>query len=188
MAKIKYQGLTIWTIGHSNHAFADFLRLLTQHDIQMLADVRRFPGSRTFPHFSREHLSQGLEAAAIEYRWFKDLGGRRAVIRSDAPSPNEGWRNKSFRNYADYMMTATFRSAFDALAEIAATHRTAIVCSESVFWRCHRRLISDYATAMGGSVEHIFPNGQTKPHSITDGAVIEQGEPCQIRYPAEPGF
>lgn len=151
----------------------------------MLVDVRRFPGSRSFPHFNRENLAEELKSVGIGYRWIEDLGGRRAKDRSGSPSPNEGWRNKSFRKYADYMMTAPFRAAFDALAEIATAERTAIMCSESVFWRCHRRLISDYAIAMGGSVEDIFPNGQTRPHALTDGAIIVHEDPCRIEYPPE---
>lgn len=176
--------MRIWTIGHSSHPLEHFLSLLRQHQIEVLVDVRRFPGSRTFPHFRRENLERELAAVGIEYRWLEDLGGRRSSAVGSGPSPNRGWRNKSFRNYADYMMTVEFRAACDDLLRIALSRRTAIMCSESVFWRCHRRLISDYVTALGGMVEHIFPNGQAKPHTLTERAVIEEGEPRLLIYPS----
>ena len=184
--------MNIWTIGHSNHSLDEFLDLLLQHEIKVLADIRRFPSSRTFPHFNQDNLSQSLTAVEIEYRWLEGLGGRRPKMTSESPSPNEGWRNKSFRNYADYMMTPAFRETFSVLAGIADKQRTAIMCSESVFWRCHRRLVSDYVIACGGSVQHIFPGGQAKPHSLTDAAVVvdrsddEPNDQAKIIYPREP--
>ena len=184
--------MNVWTIGHSSHSLEDFVNLLLQHEIEVLADIRRFPSSRTFPYFNRDNLSQSLAASEIAYCWLEGLGGRRPKIASASPSPNEGWRNKSFRNYADYMMTPAFRAAFFELAEIADEQRTAIMCSESVFWRCHRRLVSDYVIACGGSVQHIFPGGQAKPHSLTDAAVVVErsdGEPNdqgKVVYPGGP--
>lgn len=180
--------LKIWTIGHSNHSLDHFIDLLTQHEITLLADVRSFPGSRTFPHFSQENLASASATAGITYRWFQGLGGRRPKQKTQTPSPNEGWRNKSFRNYADYMMTADFKHAFARLRQAASAQRTAIMCSESVYWRCHRRLISDYLVAQGGHVEHIFPDGHLKPHTLTPEAVIEPGDPPQVIYPGEPNL
>lgn len=113
-------------------------------------------------------------------------GGRRSVHRGEASSSNEGWRNKSFRNYADYMQTADFCGAMEQLSQVAETRRTAVMCSESVFWRCHRRLISDYVTALGGCVVHIFPGGPGKPHALTEGAVVETLDPVRIAYPGKP--
>ncbi|MFG0262852.1 MAG: DUF488 family protein [Novipirellula sp. JB048] len=177
--------LKIWTIGHFSHPLDDFAGLLTQHRIAALMDVRRFPGSRTFPQFNRESLGASLAELGIDYRWIEALGGRRP--RSIAASPNEGWQNKSFRNYADHMLSEEFQAGFQELIQCAIVKRTAIMCSESVYWRCHRRLISDYVVAQGGSVEHIFPDGRTKPHAMTEMAKIDsQAAPTRITYPPAP--
>ncbi|APZ92141.1 hypothetical protein Fuma_01746 [Fuerstiella marisgermanici] len=178
--------MTLWTIGHANHDIKTFLALLNQHQIQALADIRRFPGSRKFPQFNCEKLAITLKSHEIEYQWFEDLGGRRSKSMDADESPNGGWRNSSFRNYADYMLSSRFHVAFMELEALALAQRTAIMCAESVFWRCHRRLVSDYAVATGGRVNHIFPNGQVKPHSLTSEAVVEDQNPCRIVYPAAP--
>lgn len=176
--------MKIWTIGHFNHPIEDFVQLLTQHDIGLLVDVRRFPGSRTFPQFNCETLQSLLLQNDIDYLWLESLGGRRAKSDAGGESPNEGWRNKSFRNYADHMSTDEFQSGFDILAERAMLTRAAIMCAESVYWRCHRRLVSDYVVAGGGIVEHIFPDGRTKPHTLTDIAKIDSSSVLpQITYP-----
>jgi uncharacterized protein (DUF488 family) len=173
------------TIGHSSHSLEQFLALLRQHDVQALVDIRRFPGSRTFPHFNRERLAPAVGESGIEYHWLESLGGRRSKRASDTASPNAGLRNASFRHYADYMLTDEFRAGFEQLEQIAAEKRTTIMCSESVFWRCHRRLVSDYVTALGGAVRHIFPNGEVRPHALTAGAKLSDGS---VIYPSEPGL
>lgn len=178
--------MEIWTIGHSNHSLEPFVELLIQHEIGMLADIRRFPGSKKFPHFNRESLSSTLNARGIYYCWLEGLGGRRAKGSPEPSSANEGLRNQSFRNYADYMATPPFLEALTELVEIADQQRTAMMCSESVFWRCHRRLVSDYVVAGGGTVRHIFPNGQVKQHTLTDGAVIGDDAHPLIHYPGTP--
>lgn len=178
--------MEFFTIGHSNHTLEHFLDLLGEHNIALLADIRRFPGSKKFPHFKREALEAAVEAKRIEYRWLERLGGRRSKAGTDSPSPNEGLRNQSFRNYADYMLTETFQSAFDELVDLAEAKRTAIMCSESVFWRCHRRLVSDFALGSGATVKHIFPDGRVQEHRLTSGAKPLPGEPTQIIYPGEP--
>jgi uncharacterized protein (DUF488 family) len=143
-------------------------------------DIRRFPGSRSFPQFNQANLSAALHEKGIEYHWAETLGGRRPKSKASSESPNLGLRNKSFRNYADYMLTGEFRTGIEELQKIARAKRTAIMCSESVFWRCHRRLVSDFWVANGGSVQHIFPNGDIKPHSMTEGAKVQEGT---VTYP-----
>jgi uncharacterized protein (DUF488 family) len=175
--------LQVFTIGHSNHPIDRFLALLQQHRIEALADIRRFPGSRKHPHFSRDALAGTLPAHDIEYHWLDALGGRRHRKKTDPPSPNPGLRDQSFRTYADYMLTDEFRQGVAKLLEIAGNGRSVIVCAEGLFWQCHRRLVSDYLLANGVSVQHIFPDGETKPHSLTPGAKVESGT---VTYPTPP--
>jgi uncharacterized protein (DUF488 family) len=172
--------LTIYTIGHSNHPLDRFLELLAQHGIGELADIRRFPGSRKHPHFNREELQYTLDCSGLVYRWMESLGGRRKASGS-AASENLAWRNVSFRNYADYMTTPEFRAAIDILLQDAAERRTAIMCAEGLWWQCHRRLVSDFLTVQGVTVEHIMPNGPTKPHRLTPGTVVVDN---RLTYPA----
>ena len=179
--------MEIWTIGHFRHAIETFAELLTQRQIKILVDIRRFPGSRTFPQFNRETLGPSLDSHDIEYLWLKSLGGRRSKATIEKESPNEGWRNKSFRNYADHMQTDEFQSGVQELVDAAKKGATAIMCSEAVYWRCHRRLISDYVIACGGVVHHIFPDGRTKPHVITDFAEVDPTlSPPRLTYPPSP--
>lgn len=165
----------LFTIGHSTHSLDPFLGLLAQHRIERLVDVRRFPGSRKYPHFNRETFAKSLAEAGVQYDWIESLGGRRPK-QGDVASPNLGLRNESFRNYADYMATDAFRAGLQQLVEGAEQKRTAFMCSESVFWRCHRRLISDYLLAHDFSVQHIMPSGELRPHTLTSGAKVVDGE------------
>ena len=174
--------LELYSIGHSTHPLDEFLALLAQHRIELLADIRRFPGSRRYPHFNREDLAAALREAGVGYRWFEALGGRRG--KSDqSVSKNAGLRNASFRNYADYMPSQEFSSAVEQLLEAARGQRTALMCSESVFWRCHRRLVSDYLLARGVTVQHIMPSGEIRPHVLTVDAEIEDEV---VTYPLPP--
>jgi uncharacterized protein (DUF488 family) len=175
--------LTIFTIGHSNQSFDDFLALLQRHQIEILVDIRRHPGSKRYPYFSRENLSATLEGQGIEYSWLEALGGHRQPHKDGPPSPNGGLRNLSFRSYADYMRTDEFRQGVAKLLEIAQVRRTTIMCAEALFWRCHRRLLSDYLTANGVAVLHIFPSGEVKPHKMTAEAMAENGT---VTYPGPP--
>ena len=172
----------IFSIGHSTHEPDRFQALLARHQIGLLADVRRFPGSRKFPHFNAESLSAALSDAGIEYRWFEDLGGRRKV--KSASIQNACLRNESFRNYADYMATDAFRAGVERLLEAAAMKPIAIMCSEGVFWRCHRRLIADYLLMRNIAVRHIMPSGDLHEHSLTSEALIVDG---QVTYPPPAG-
>jgi uncharacterized protein (DUF488 family) len=171
----------ILTIGHSNHPIGRFLELLAQNQVEELSDIRRFPGSRKHPHFNRENLERTLTEQRIAYRWIEALGGRRRAIPG-VESPNLAWRNASFRNYADYMGTVEFREAAQTLIDAASERRIAIMCAEGLWWQCHRRLVSDYLSVRGIAVEHILPNGQTKTHTLTPGAVVAEQD--RITYPA----
>jgi uncharacterized protein (DUF488 family) len=169
------------TIGHSNHSAERLVDLLGQHAVEAVVDIRRFPGSRSFPHFNSDELSRTLHENGIDYHWIEALGGRRAKAKGFV-SPNMGLRNESFRNYADYMLSDQFRSGIDHLTTIVRAKRTAIMCAESVFWRCHRRLVSDFVAANGGSVQHIFPSGDVRPHTLTPGAHVQEGN---VTYPGQ---
>lgn len=165
----RHQKLRIWTIGHSTRTLAEFLELLAINDIETIADVRRYPGSRRYPHFNAKALSETLAESGIEYLPLKQLGGRR---RPQPDSPNTVWRNEAFRGYADYMDTVEFSDGIDALRKLARPKRTAIMCAEAVWWRCHRSMISDYLKASGVTVEHIMSGGKNVIHPFTSAARI----------------
>ena len=169
----------LFTLGHSTHSLDEFLALLSQHGVKVLADIRRFPGSRKYPHFNRENLASALPEVGIDYHWLEALGGRRPKQASGSSS-NLGLRNESFRNYADYMLTEAFREGSQQLLALATGKPTAFMCSESVFWRCHRRLVSDYLLAKGITVQHIMPSGKLQPHTLTEGARVEAEK---VTYP-----
>jgi len=165
--------LELWTIGHSTRPFKELLEALESFEIELLVDVRSFPGSRRYPQFNREQLKLTLAEAGIEYLHFPELGGRRNA-RPD--SLNMAWRNKMFRGYADYMETVEFRKGIARLLEVARAHRTAIMCAEAVWWRCHRSLISDYLKANGVEVKHIMAAEKSEAHPFTSAARIVNGE------------
>jgi len=175
--------MELLTIGHSNMEIEEFVTLLQQNSIKALADIRRFPGSRSFPQFQQSALSQSLENVAIEYCWLEALGGRRPKQHLKNPDLNAGLRNVSFRNYGDYMQTAAFRAGLEELLSLAMEFRTAMMCAESVYWRCHRRLVSDALVARGESVFHIFPDGKVRAHQLTPGAKIFRK---RVTYPGPP--
>jgi uncharacterized protein (DUF488 family) len=162
----------IWTIGHSTRTLDDFVELLRSNDIEAIADVRSLPGSRKFPQFNAEELAKSLPQHGIEYIPFKILGGRRKV-RPD--SPHTVWRHKAFRGYADYMDTPQFLKGINQLLELAKQKRTAIMCAEAVWWRCHRSMIADHLKSIGCVVEHIMDNGKNVIHPYTAAARIENG-------------
>src|ERR1700733_2121093 len=170
----------LFTIGHSNHSLERFLALLNQNEIEVLADIRRFPGSRKRTYFNQDKLATSIQEAGIEYQWFESLGGRRN--KEQGESANMGLRNEQFRNYADYMLTEKFQEAVKQLLEIAKRKRTAFMCAEGLFWQCHRRLVSDYLLANGLTVKHIMPNGTLHRHTLTEGGIIMDG---RVTYPGE---
>ena len=162
----------IFTIGHSDLSQVDFVELLLNHGITLLIDIRRHPGSRHAPQFGQDALTGALASVGIGYIHFPALGGRRRARRD---SPNTGWRNASFRGYADYMETAEFRKGLQGLEELARMQRVAIMCAEAVWWRCHRSMVSDALMADGWQVWHIMSDGSVRPHHFTDPARVVDG-------------
>jgi uncharacterized protein (DUF488 family) len=163
---------TIWTIGHSTHAFEAFLALLAEYRIEAVADVRRFPGSRRHPHFASEALASALPAHGIAYQWIPKLGGRRKV---QPGSPNTAWRNASFQGYADYTATAEFAEGLADLLTLAANKRTAMMCAEVLWWRCHRSIVADVLKLRGIEVIHILDATHASEHPYTSAAHVENG-------------
>ncbi len=160
---------TIYTIGHSTHSLEEFLNMLQFFDIKILADIRSLPGSRKYPQFNKEDLKISLENTGIQYLHMADLGGRRKVKKD---SKNNRWNNASFRGYADYMETEEFKNAVIKLEDIASEQPTAYMCSEAVWWRCHRSMVSDYLKAKGWMVLHIMGIQKFQEHKYTSPAII----------------
>jgi uncharacterized protein (DUF488 family) len=160
----------IHTIGHSTHPIGEFLALLSAHRIELVGDVRSFPVSRRWPHFNQPELKASVKANGIGYRWLKGLGGRRRSNRPD--SPHQEWQHPAFRAYADYAESAEFAAELDELLQVATSTPVAVMCAEGLWWRCHRRIISDYLVLLGLEVLHIMPNGKLAAHSIPDFATI----------------
>lgn len=165
--------LVVWTIGHSSQPLPRFLSLLQSQRIECVADVRRYAGSRAHPHYNPEPLAESLAAAQIELLPMPELGGRRAP-RPD--SANTVWRNAAFRGYADFMETPAFGAALRRLADVSGGRRTAIMCSEAVWWRCHRSLIADALKVDGARVMHIMGGGRVVEHPYTAAARVVDGE------------
>lgn len=163
---------TLWTIGHSTRSLDEFVALLTANGIETVADVRRHAGSRRYPQFGPVALAASLQQHGIGYVPMPELGGRR---KPRADSRNTVWRSASFRGYADYMETAPFRDAIARLLALARRHRTAILCAEAVWWRCHRALIADCLKADGVRVRHILGAGKAEDHPYTPAAHLIGG-------------
>jgi len=169
----------VLTIGHSTRSLEDFLDLLRAHGVKRLADVRTVPRSRHNPQFNREALPESLGAAGIRYVHMPGLGGLRHARRD---SPNTGWRNASFRGYADYMQTPEFAVNLEELVKLAGRGQIAIMCAEAVPWRCHRSLIADALLARGVRVEHILSATRRQPHALTPFAKVHG---TSVTYPPE---
>jgi len=170
-------GTTIYTVGHSTHPIEEFTALLQAHGVKRLVDVRTIPKSRHNPQFMKDALAASLRAAGISYRWVRALGGLR---RAHEGSPNGGWRNASFRGYADYMQTPEFAAAVDDLVSHAKHDDLAIMCSEAVPWRCHRSLIGDALLVRGVRVLDIMSKSSARPHKLTPFAHVDG---TNITYP-----
>lgn len=164
---------TIWTIGHSTRDFDEFLQCLQSQNIHTLVDVRHFPGSRKFPQYNKGNLETTLPDNGIEYTHLVDLGGRRIPLPE---SKNKAWRNQSFQGYADYMETEPFKKALGQLKAIASEKPTAIMCSEAVWWRCHRSMIADVLKAEGWTVMHIMDRDKATEHPYTAPANVVDGK------------
>jgi uncharacterized protein (DUF488 family) len=165
--------MKIWTVGHSTRSGEEFVEILKSHNLEVLVDVRTYPGSRRYPQFNKEALGESLKGAGIEYRHQANLGGRRTP-RPD--SHNSAWRNPQFRGYADHMESEQFKDGVRELLELASTKRVAVMCAEAVWWRCHRSLIADYLKAEGHEVIHILDERKTEEHPFTSAARIVDGK------------
>ncbi len=165
---------TLFTIGHSTRTLDGLIEALQAHSIQTLVDIRSFPMSRRLPHFNRESLEATLPTNGIQYVWMKELGGRRKKSLED--SPNVALRNDSFRNYADYMLIPEFEHAVAELIKLAEQARTAHVCAERVYFRCHRMLVSDWLVAQGCEVLHIDDVKSPRPHALMQEARLINGQ------------
>lgn len=163
----------VWTVGHSTHSGEDFLALLRSHGIEALVDVRRFPGSRRHPQFGAEALGTMLEANGIAYEWVRELGGRRRPVEDDPEG--SAWRHPSFRAYAQHLQTEEFAQGLATLLHVASACRTAMMCSELLWWRCHRALIADALLALGWQVTHILGPDKDSGHRLSSPARLEDG-------------
>jgi uncharacterized protein (DUF488 family) len=171
--------MKVWTIGHSTLSLDAFVALLVAHDIAQVADIRTVPRSRRHPHFDTDALAGSLPRRGVAYVHLARLGGWR---HANADSPNGAWRNPSFRGYADYAMGEGFAEGLAQLRGIAAERRTAMVCSEALWWRCHRRLVGDRLLVAGDTVCHVSSGGRVSAHQLTPFATVEPGG--LITYPA----
>lgn len=177
--------MRIYTIGHSTRGQDELIGLLKEAGVTRLADVRSYPRSRSNPQFNAEVLGPALAEEGIAYRHMNALGGRRGRQALTGPSPNGLWRVEAFRNYADYALSPAFRAGLEALLEGAERQRTAVMCAEATWWRCHRRIITDYLLAAGIEVEHILGPGKSAAASLTPGA--EAQPDGTLHYPASQG-
>jgi uncharacterized protein (DUF488 family) len=171
-----------FTIGHSTRSLDKFIALLRSAEVKSVVDVRSNPRSKTNPQFNMDSLPQALGASEIGYSHIAELGGLRARQKDRAPSPNLFWDNMSFRNYADYTATDTFRTGLRTLRDIGHERSAAIMCAEAVWWRCHRRIIADYLLAEGETVFHIMGENKIEPARINPAAQILPGG--TLVYPA----
>lgn len=172
----------VWTVGHSTHGFPAFLAILQAHGIEAVADVRRFPGSRRHPQFGAEALATSLAASGIAYHWFAELGGRRRPDPLQAEG--SGWRHPSFRAYAQHLQTEEFAQGLHALQHVAQACRTAVMCSEVLWWRCHRRLVADAMLYCGWRVVHILGAAECSAHKL---AAPASATPSGLSYLAQDG-
>ena len=177
---MKVPAATVFTIGHSTRELPEFIEMLRAHGVTRLVDVRSVPRSRKNPQFNLDTLPAALEASGIGYIHCPELGGLR---HARADSANTGWRNASFRGYADYMQTPAFTQAVEQLTALAEDEPLALMCAEAVPWRCHRSLISDALTVRGIAVRHIMSETRANPHRLTPFARVDG---LQVRYPEDP--
>ncbi|MBN9566759.1 MAG: DUF488 domain-containing protein [Alphaproteobacteria bacterium] len=165
--------LPVFTIGHSNRSLDAFVELLRGPHIDRVVDIRTIPRSRSNPQFNRDALPTALTAFDIAYEHVVALGGLRGKARSQPPHINGFWTNESFHNYADYALSGEFTAGLDHLLAVGAEQRCTIMCSEAVWWRCHRRIVADYLVARGISVFHIMGEGRLVPAQLTPGAIVQ---------------
>ena len=174
---------TVLTVGHSTHPPEALLALLSGAGVELVADVRRYPGSRRLPHVRADALRELLAGGGVRWEHLEALGGRRRPVPA---SVNDGWEHESFRGYADWMAGPEFATGLARLEALAAERRTAVLCSEALWWRCHRRLVADALVARGHAVEHLGPDGRLTPHALTPFAVVGPGG--ALTYPRQPAL
>lgn len=174
--------LAFFTIGHSTRSLEELIELLKGARIDLLADIRTVPRSRTNPQFNQDTLAEALRTSGISYEHIAALGGLRGKSRSAPQNVNGFWKNDSFHNYADYALSEPFHAGLEHLLDEGRRRRCAVMCSEAVWWRCHRRIVADYLIARGETVFHIMGPGRLEPARLTPGAVVQAGE--KVVYPA----
>ena len=184
LAEDRTAPLTLWTVGHSTRPLPDFLGLLAAYRIEAIADVRRFPGSRSQPQYGRAALEAALGSAGIEYLALPELGGRR---RPAADTANTAWRHPAFRGYADHIGSEEFAEGLFQLLMAAPGLRTAVMCAEVLWWRCHRRMIADVVLSIGGRVTHILDAKSTSAHRLTTPARLVRGRLTYVPEDLAPG-
>ena len=173
-----------FTVGHSNRSLEAFVALLTEAEIELVADIRTVPRSRANPQFNIDTLGRDLAARGIGYEHMAALGGLRARAKGPDPQVNGLWQNQSFHNYADYALSDAFAAGLRQLRAEGHRRRCALMCAEAVWWRCHRRIVADYLIAAGESVLHIMEHGRLEPARLTPGAVVQPDG--KVLYPAPP--
>src|SRR5690349_9991807 len=175
--------LPFFTIGHSNRGFEDFVELLSGAEIGLVADIRKIPRSRANPQFNEATLPDALAAHDISYEHVAALGGLRGKTRTDSPDLNAFWENASFHRYADYALSSEFKAGLDHLVEQGRKHRCVMMCSEAVWWRCHRRIVTDHLIARGEKVFHLMSSNKVEPARLTEGARVQENG--VVIYPVE---
>jgi uncharacterized protein (DUF488 family) len=171
-----------FTIGHSSRSLEEFVGLLREAEVTLVADIRKLPMSRANPQFNSGALAAALESVGMAYEHIAALGGLRGKTPGLSPDINGFWTNASFHRYADYALSSQFHAGFEELIDAGRKRRTAIMCAEAVWWRCHRRIVSDYLIAQGETVFHIMGPGQIEPARLTRGAVVQADD--TVVYPA----
>lgn len=174
--------LPFFTVGHSDRSIEEFISLLHSADIGLVVDVRRLPGSRRHPQFDEDALRGSLDAGGIRFERIPELAGRRPVSKEVPFEVNAFWRNRSFHNYADHALSGEFGTGLQTLRERGRELRTTVMCSEAVWWRCHRRIIADHLLARGEQVFHLMTEGRQHPAELTEGAVVKDAD--RVEYPA----
>lgn len=175
--------LPFYTIGHSTRTIEEFVELLRSAEVTLVIDIRTIPKSRTNPQYNKETLPERLGAFNIGYEYIDELGGLRSKSKDVQSSINSFWHNQSFHNYADYTLTESFRNGLAHMITLGRQQRCVMMCSEAVWWRCHRRIVADYLIAHGESVFHLMGKNKADPAKLTEGALIQ--EDGTVIYPAE---
>lgn len=177
--------MSLFTVGHSDHTFEEFAALMTAAGVELVVDVRKLTGSRAHPHFNDDALADTLPRAGVAYRTLPSLAGRRPRAKDVPDEVNALWRNRSFHNYADWALSDEFGEGLDQVRAWGRETATAVMCSEAVWWRCHRRIIADHLLARGEDVTHIMPGPRLTPAELTPGAVVAPGG--TVTYPPASG-